>query len=100
MLHEHDQGRRRVSAVADALSAASNGDPASIAAVRDNLFGYVQLLRAHIAKEDGVLFPMADQLLVAQDQEELTAAFDRVEAEEIGEGVHDKYHQLAHQLAH
>jgi hemerythrin-like domain-containing protein len=100
MLHEHDQGRRRVSAVADALAAASNDDPASIAAVRDNLLGYVQLLRAHIAKEDGVLFPMADQILAPQDQEELTAAFDRVEAEEIGEGVHEKYHQLAHQLAH
>lgn len=99
MLHEHDQGRRRVSAVADALTPASNGDAASIDAVRDNLLGYVQLLRAHIAKEDGVLYPMADQILAPQDQEELTAAFDRVEAEEIGEGVHDKYHQLAHQLA-
>jgi hemerythrin-like domain-containing protein len=100
MLYEHDQGRRRVSAVADALPPANNGDPASIATVRDNLLAYVQLLRAHIAKEDGVLYPMADQLLAPQDQEELTAAFDRVEAEEIGEGVHDKYHQLAHELAH
>jgi hemerythrin-like domain-containing protein len=100
MLYEHDEGRKRVSAVADALPPASDGDPAALAAVRDNLVGYVQLLRAHIAKENGVLFPMADQLLTPQDQQELTAAFDRVEAEEIGEGVHEKYHELAHQLAH
>jgi len=59
----------------------------------------VALLRAHIDKEDNVLFPMADQLLTAADQKELTEAFEKVEAEEIGEGVHDKYHQLAHELA-
>ncbi len=99
MLHEHNEGRRRVSAMADALPAAGSDDPTSIVTVRDNLIGYVQLLRAHIAKEDGVLFPMADQLLKSGDQQELTEAFDRIEAEELGEGVHEKYHQLAHRLA-
>ncbi len=29
----------------------------------------------------------------------MVKAFDRVEAEEIGVGVHEKYHQLAHELA-
>jgi len=29
----------------------------------------------------------------------LVKAFDQVEAEEIGEGVHEKYHQLAHELS-
>jgi len=60
---------------------------------------YARLLRAHIAKEDNVLYPMADQLFTAEDQRSLTEAFDRVEAEETGEGVHEKYHQLAHKLA-
>jgi len=30
---------------------------------------------------------------------QLSVAFEKVEAEEIGEGVHEKYHQLAHELA-
>jgi hemerythrin-like domain-containing protein len=55
-------------------------------------------LRAHIDKEDNVLYPMADRLFTPEDQRALTKAFEKVEAEEIGEGVHEKYHQLAHDL--
>jgi len=29
----------------------------------------------------------------------LEAAFERVEAEEMGEGTHERYHELAHRLA-
>lgn len=41
---------------------------------------------------------MADRLLSREDQQALTSAFDRVEAEEMGEGVHEKYHQWVHKL--
>jgi hemerythrin-like domain-containing protein len=98
MLHEHVEGRRRVTAVADALPAARSGDPAAIASIVTHLLGFVQLLRAHIAKEDGVLFPMTDQLLAPQDQEELAQAFDRVATVEM-EGIHQRYEQLARELA-
>jgi hemerythrin-like domain-containing protein len=99
MLHEHDQGRRHVTAVADALSQAREGDPAALGAVQANLLAFVHLLRAHISKEDNVLYPMADQRFTATDQRALAEAFDRVEAEEIGAGVHERYHQMAHDLA-
>ena len=99
MLQEHEMGRRFLRAAAEALPHARSGDARAVAAVRDALGGYARLLRAHIYKEDNVLFPMADQLFSPDDQRELTEAFDRVEAEEIGEGVHDRYHQLAHELA-
>ena len=99
MLHEHEVGRAHVSAVAEAIPPAESGQAQARSSLQDNLAAYVALLRAHIDKEDNVLFPMADQLLTAADQKELTEAFEKVEAEEIGEGVHDKYHQLAHELA-
>jgi len=99
MLLEHDEGRQRVKAVAEALPQAREGDAAAIASVRDSLSAYVQLLRAHIDKEDNVLYPMADRLFAPEDQQALTEAFEKVEAEEIGEEVHEKYHQLAHDLA-
>jgi hypothetical protein len=38
-------------------------------------------------------------LFTAEDRRALAEAFDRVEAEEMGAGVHEKYHQLAHELA-
>jgi hemerythrin-like domain-containing protein len=99
MLHEHDEGRRHVTGVADALPQARGGDPAALGTVRANLLAFVHLLRAHIRKEDNVLYPMADQLFTVTDQQALAEGFDRVEAEEIGAGVHERYHQMAHDLA-
>jgi len=99
MLQEHDEGRQRVRAVAEALPQARSGGASALASVRSNLLAYIQLLRAHIDKEDNVLYPMADRLFTPEDQRALTKAFEKVEAEEIGEGVHEKYHQLAHDLA-
>jgi len=99
MLLEHEEGRRRLSAVADALPGAEKGDAGALASVKDNLTVYVDLLRSHIRKEDGVLYPKADALLTSQDQEELAAAFETIEAREMGEGTHEKYHELAHRLA-
>jgi len=85
--------------VDEALQAAAGGDEAALTRVRDGLLSYAGLLRAHIQKEDTILYPMADQALTEQDQAELAEAFERVEREEIGAGVHEKYHQLAHELA-
>jgi hemerythrin-like domain-containing protein len=98
MLMEHVEGRRLVKAVAEALPAAAKGDPQAVAAVRDSLLGYARLLRAHIGKEDNILYPMADRILTPEDQQWLAQEFDRVEAEEIGAGVHEKYHEMAHSL--
>ncbi len=99
MLQEHDEGRRLVRTAAKALPGAGAGDAGARAALAANLLAYVRLLRLHIDKEDNVLYPMADKILTPADQAELTAAFERVEAEEIGEGTHERYHQLAHEWA-
>ncbi len=99
MLSEHEEGRGRLRAIAEALPKAAQGDMAGIAAVQENLAGYIHLLRGHIDKEDNVLFEFARQMLTPGDQRALEAAFEKVEAEEMGEGVHEKYHRLAHELA-
>jgi hemerythrin-like domain-containing protein len=99
MLHEHDQGRAFLRALDQALARVKAGEEGAAEAVAGALLGYAGLLRAHISKEDNVLFPMADRILSPADQEALAAAFERVEAEEIDEGVHERYHELAHTLA-
>jgi len=57
------------------------------------------MLRNHIEKEDNILYPMGDRLFSQEDQQSLSEAFEKIEKEEMGEGVHEKYHQLAHELA-
>jgi hemerythrin-like domain-containing protein len=56
------------------------------------------LLRSHIAKENQVLFPMADRALSAEDQRELAHAFERFEAQETGAGVHERMVELLQEL--
>ena len=99
MLMEHVEGRRRLSNIAGLLPAARQGDEDAIRALSENLIAYVYLLDNHITKENSVLFPMADSILTPEDQENLEKAFIKVEEEEIGEGVHEKYHNLAHAIS-
>jgi len=100
MRHDHEQGRACIRAIAEALPEEGRPNPEAVAKIAENLSLYISLLRAHISREDNVLYPMADRLLSHADQEALTAAFARVEAEEMGEGVHERYHEWVHELIH
>lgn len=98
MLAEHDQGRafvREIRAAADRWAA---GDQAAASVVVENARGYASLLRQHIAKEDGILFPLADQVISPERQAQVAVDFEHVEHEETGEGVHEKYLALANAL--
>jgi hemerythrin-like domain-containing protein len=88
MLSEHETGRAFIRGIADA-AARLEADPAAIQQLINNGRGYIQLLRAHIAKENSVLFPMADRVLTPEDQAGLAAAFEHFEAEETRAGVHE-----------
>jgi hemerythrin-like domain-containing protein len=98
MMHEHALGRNEVAAIADALGRFTGGDASAAQPLAEHLLAYAALLRGHIDKENNVLFAMADKVLSATDQEQLYKAFEVIEAEEIGEGVHEQYHQFAHEL--
>lgn len=98
MLDEHEQGRAFVRGLRDAVRRMQAGDAAARAKVVSNVRGYVALLRDHIAKEDEMLFPMADEMLSPARQSSVLEGFERVEREETGEGAHEKFHALAEKL--
>lgn len=98
MLAEHEQGRaftRGMRAAAERLAA---GDASAAREVVVNARSYADLLRQHIQKEDGILFPMADRVIPTAQHATVTEAFEHVEHEETGEGVHEKYLALAEAL--
>ena len=99
MRHEHVEGRGHVAEMELAVPGASAGDEAARSRWLRAARGYSAMLREHIRKEDHCLFPMADQTLLPTDQEELVRQFERVESEEIGDGVHERYVALADSLA-
>jgi hemerythrin-like domain-containing protein len=98
MLQEHEGGRERVRRLEAALDAAAGGDSSAVPNVAENLAAYAALLRSHIAKENNVLFPLADRLLDDDDQRELTEAFERVEVEETGLDEHARLAAIADRL--
>lgn len=99
MLLEHEQGRAFVRGMSENVAAASEGDTSAVRRFAENAGGYIQLLRAHIQKEDRVLFPMADRLLSDDDRQNLSESFNKVESEHMGEGTHARYIKLASELA-
>ena len=98
MLAEHEQGRLYTRGMRQAAEKWQAGDESAREEVVENAFGYVSLLRGHIQKEDNILFPMAGRVIPPEKQEGVTAAFDHVEHEETGEGVHEKYLAMAEAL--
>jgi len=97
MLADHDAGRAFIRGIADG-AAKLGTDPVAAKQIVENARGYIDLLRAHIDKENNVLFPMADRALGAEDQAFLSKEFERFEAEETGAGVHEAMLKLLDEL--
>lgn len=98
MLYEHDEGRAFTTAMRAAAEDLQSGDDAARAAIAQNARGFASLLRQHIHKEDMILFRMADQMIQGAAREQLAADFERVEREDTGAGVHEKYLALLEKL--
>jgi hemerythrin-like domain-containing protein len=93
MLHEHEEGRGLLAAMARAVE--ENAPREFVRLAR----AYIGLLREHIRKEDDCLFPMAAAILSDPDAESLAQRFEHLEHAEMGEGTHEHYLQLANDLA-
>ncbi len=98
MLREHMEGREEIAAISDALARHKGGDASAAADIAYHLLAYAELLHDHITKEDNVLFHFADEILTDEDDKELSEKFDELEAREIGEGVHEEFHEFAHEI--
>ena len=89
---------RKLSAAEVGQGTAASGGKAQ-AAFFAGLRSYIEGMRVHMREEDELLFPLVSQVLTQRDLEELARAFESVESQEIIDGVHDKYVDLAHRLA-
>ena len=98
MLIEHEEGRSYVRAMLAAICLIEAKNEGGKESLLSSAQAYCRLLREHIQKEDEILFRMADEVISAEEQKKLSAAFAEHEAEEMGAGVHDKYLKIAREL--
>jgi hemerythrin-like domain-containing protein len=93
MLAEHDIGRSALDRMRGALA---EGSPNAFADAANH---YVELMREHIAKEDGVLFPLAESLLGDEHRDEILRAVELTEARELGAETRTRILAIADDLA-
>jgi len=67
MFIEHDEGRGYVKKASDELK----NNFANYSVIIENLKSYSELLRGHIYKEDNILFPMIDNVITDDENEQI-----------------------------
>jgi len=100
MLMEHEAGRGHVRAMSEGLDRLRRGEADAVAVIRESARAYRDLLRAHIQKENDVLFPMADRLVPDDVAAKMVDQFDAIERDRVGEGKHEAYHAMLGRLKH
>lgn len=98
MLTEHEQGRTYVRSMLKSLNEYKNGDKQSLKYFSTNAHQYINMLRAHIEKENTVLYPMGEKLLNEKKDDELIDGFELIERERVGEGKHEQFHLMLNAL--
>lgn len=91
MLNDHEAGRSYVKGIAGRINAYKSGNVSEKKVIYANMLGYVELLRNHIAKENNVLFRMADNCLSAEEQESLLSEFLEIEGIHGSKGAEAEY---------
>jgi hemerythrin-like domain-containing protein len=86
MLHEHDLGRQQVAALAALAEAPAPWGGDDRERLAEAATDYAELLRAHIHKEDGILYPMAEQRLGEALAQQVEAGCARAEAAAAASG--------------
>ncbi len=98
MLAEHEEGRRLAQGMRQSTERFQAGDLRMREALVQNARAYISLLRQHIAKENKVLFPIADKVIPPDQQEHILSGFEAFERDATGELMHEKYYGLAERL--
>jgi hemerythrin-like domain-containing protein len=98
MMFEHVEGRRYVGILSDAVDHSASWSDEDRGRIRRAAMGYAELLRAHIMKEDQILYPAAESRLGGRVMEDIGRRFDQFEREKTGEGAHEELHALAEEL--
>lgn len=93
MRDEHVIGRQHVAGMAAAIETDAVSDFISHA------MGYVELLRGHIAKEDDILFRIAQTMLTPTQDAALVEAYREIEHDDMGDGTHERMLAIADVLA-
>ncbi len=99
MLYEHQLAREYTRRMAAALEAFDRGEEQAPQAFLKAADDYLMLLRAHIGKENSILFPMGEQFIQPDDRRALCRRFCEVGCRSFGGQRKEQLEALAGTLA-
>jgi len=91
LISEHELGRKRVRSMAEAVERSSRGDAEAAKVFMRYARSYINLLRAHIVKEDECLANVVAATFSGDERERLTQALEEMERREIGERAFERF---------
>lgn len=94
LLEEHIQGRQCIGEMAASVSSGALQADRFIEAAAN----YIDLIREHIQEENTILFPMANEILPFDKQQQLLDQFEAFEEEVMGKGTHERLHETLHKF--
>jgi len=98
MLYEHEVGRAHVAALRRVSEGSGTLSAVEAQQVVHEAASFVPLLRAHILKEDRILYPTALRVLSGPELEEMAAAFAGFDRAQREDGTWDRLQSLADEL--
>ena len=98
MLAEHEAGRVHIRVMSEGLERLQGGDPRATDEIHEHGRAYRDLLRAHINKENRILFPLADKLVPEDTAAQIVQRYEEIERVRVGKGKHEEYHAMLHNL--
>lgn len=94
MLLEHNEGRKYIAEMGASID---NGILKASRFIQAAI-NYISLMRAHINKENTVLFPLGNKMIPLDEQKQLLNQFETFEEEVMGKGTHEKLHEILHKF--
>lgn len=94
MLYEHELGRQMIRSI-ELLLDALGAEKSAHEEIMRLCGSYIELLRQHIDKENGILFPMGEAVADEEDVERTNICYEHVEHVDVGHHVHERLKKLA-----
>lgn len=91
---EHEQGRELLHSLSNLIKK-SDLERAEIQKIHQDLKAYNQMIREHIHKENHELLSINQLIFPEEVAQHILQGFNRIEHEELGEGFHETYHNMA-----
>ena len=94
---EHKQGRALMTALNDSIDKYAKGVPTAKTTICATIKAAIDLYTDHIWREDYLLFPMTEKVLLKPELDALTTSFNEVETK-FGSDFHNRYEQIVEKL--